>query len=838
MKNKTCIFTIVSNNYLHYANTLFESVAKYCPDADLYLGLCDKKTEDTRCDLATVIEMTDLDIPDISRFIYQYSILELNTAIKPYVIEQLMDKGYDTVIYFDPDIKLYDTIEPMLELLTKHNVLLTPHLTNLLDDGKLPDELGILQAGSYNLGYIGLRTCDETRKLVKWWQSKLYKECVVDISRGLFVDQKWMDMVPSMFEGVYICRDEGWNVAYWNLNHRDIVKVGEEQFEVNGRPLMFFHYSGYSITAKTLSKHQTRFDKTSKGPALVELCEIYNEALKRNGIDHFQSLAYAYNRFSDGVKVPDAARRIIRDDAFFDSIDFFAPEQMTSVYDYLNSPSKAAEDSPILISRLAERLWRQREDLQVTFPDIFVSDSTQFAGWVLHAAEKEAGFSEEYLTPIRRSLTTATVRNRSPQVAGPQRSSLQQKLFRTFWDNRTLLPLPLRLKLGKSVANWAFQKAFESNNIGSIYELNYGVNLIGYMNAESGVGEAGRASYRGLVSAEVPHVVMDYRVGNFSRMEEKIDCEFSLRPEYDVNLIHVNADQSRVVRDSLGEQVFRDRYNIGYWYWEMPEFPDFWDFAFEQVDEIWVATQYTHAAISQKTDKPVYLIPPNVKVEAPNARTRAEFDLNDEEFVFFHMSDVLSMPDRKNPIDVVRAFKLAFDKHPAKPVRLLLKISNLEHQPELADEIYSAAENDQRISLIKGYLDREQLNSLMGSIDAYVSLHRAEGFGLPIAEAMAHGKVAIATYWSGNVDFMTAENSLPVSYELVELQEDVGPYQTGQVWANPDINDAAEKMFFVAQDEGLVKTLSEQAKKTIEEGFSANATGAAIRSRLQELCGN
>lgn len=204
----TCIFTIVSNNYLHYANTLFESLTEHCPNVDLVLGLCDLKTAETDCPAAhDIIAINQLDIPQLGTFIYQYSILELNTAIKPYIIELLMKRGYRKVIYFDPDIRVFRSLDEMLALLDRHNVLLTPHLTDILDDGKTPTELQILQAGSYNLGYIALRTCEETLKLVKWWQDKLYKECVVDLPRNLFVDQKWMDLVPSMFDGVYINRD-------------------------------------------------------------------------------------------------------------------------------------------------------------------------------------------------------------------------------------------------------------------------------------------------------------------------------------------------------------------------------------------------------------------------------------------------------------------------------------------------------------------------------------------------------------------------------------------------------------------------------------------------------
>lgn len=830
---KVCIFTIVSNNYLHYANTLFDSVREHCPNADLALGLCDKLTDGTHCPGADIIEMQSLNIPHISRFIYQYTILELNTAIKPYVIEELMNRGYDAVIYIDPDIKLFSTIDPMLKLLEQHNVVLTPHLTNLLDDGKLPNELGILQAGSYNLGYVGLANSHETKKLVKWWQEKLYKECVVDISRGLFVDQKWMDMVPSIFDGVYICRDEGWNVAYWNLNHRDIEEVAKGQFEVNGRPLMFFHFSGYSIEATTLSKHQNRFKKTDKGPALQKLCKIYDSCLTENGIGKYKNLDYAFSQFADGVNVPDAARKIIKDEAFFDEVDFFNSADMRLVHDFLNKKVKS-HSRKTSISLVTHALWKSRMDLRDAFPDVLGNDSMPFIEWLLAAAQKEANFSEIYLEQLENELYEYKKLN-SQLNQTVKKPTIFSSLMQKAWNNRELIPLPIRLKLGASLATWAFNKAYSNNS--AVKGVKYGLNLIGYMHAESGVGEAARSSHRGAQNARVPVSIIDYRVGNLSRMSEKVGSKIDNESKYSINLIHVNADQAKVVRDSLGNEYFSGKYNIGYWYWELPEFPSMFEFAFEQVDEIWVATTYILNAVAAKTTKPVKLIPPNVQVEASDQFELEQYGIGAEDFVFFHMSDVLSMPERKNPLGVVKAFRKAFVSNPDKQVKLLLKVSNLAHQPELETQINAEIEEDSRIIIVNGYLDRDKLNNLMGSIDCYVSLHRAEGFGLPIAEAMCLGKPVIATMWSGNADFMNAENSLPIKFELIKLEKTIGPYEKGQVWAEPCLDDAAEKMYHLVGNSELQESIGEAAKLTICQHFSPESSGQAIKARIDELTG-
>ncbi|UUY09842.1 glycosyltransferase [Pseudomonas sp. J452] len=839
MNRDICIFTIVSNNYLHYANTLFESLQEHCPSADLVLGLCDLKTADTDCPTADdIVSIDQLEIPQLGTFIYQYSILELNTAIKPYIIELLMKRGYRKVIYFDPDIRVFRPLDEMLGLLDQHNVLLTPHLTDILDDGKTPTELQILQAGSYNLGYIALRTCEETLKLVKWWQDKLYKECVVDLPRNLFVDQKWMDLVPSMFNGVYINRDTSWNIAYWNLNHRQLGQDSQGSYTVDGKPLTFFHFSGFSIDASTLSKHQNRFNKNSNR-ALRALCTLYETALQRNGIERFSSLPYAFSLFADGVKVPDAARRLIRTSNKLGDIDFFDSSQCPHIHAALNRRVTSPRDG-IALTALALALWESREDLRTAFPVVDTIDSIRFADWLLESAPREAGLHDIYLQPIRAEVERG--RSQIAQQPASPVSHVSSRLFRLAWQQRKRIPLNLRIAL-YPYAGWVLRKAYPRPLLTAPGQeaapalpssLETGINLIGYLHAESGVGEAARASLRALRCSELPYSLIDYRLGNISRMGEVIDGHVN-EALYPINLMHVNADQTRVAREHLGKELFDGRYTIGYWYWEMPEFPDFLHFAYEQVDEIWVSTEYNRQAISKYTDKPVHVIPPAIEVKIEKPLSRADLHLPEDHFIFLHMSDVLSIPQRKNPMGVVEAFRLAFADKPEAKVKLIIKLSNLDHQPELSEAIFAAMDEEPRIQLIHEYLDRNTLNNLLNACDCYVSLHRAEGFGLPIAEAMYLGKPVIATNWSGNVDFMNEENSLPVSYELVELTKDYGPYKKGQFWAEPSQKDAATKMYEVYKQEDRAKTIGSLAAQHIMSSNSALKVSAQQKSRCTEI---
>lgn len=497
----------------------------------------------------------------------------------------------------------------------------------------------------------------------------------------------------------------------------------------------------------------------------------------------------------------------------------------------------------IALSALALALWESRADLRAAFPAVETIDSIRFADWMLESAAREAGLNEIYLQPIRAEV------ERSHQLLGQQSVSpveqVSSRLFRLAWQQRKRIPLNLRIAL-YPYAGWALRKAYPRSTQALPHETNCtnaialpssqetGVNLIGYLHAESGVGEAARASLRALRSSGLPFSLIDYRLGNISRMGEELGGHTN-EALYPINLLHVNADQTRIARGHLGKELFEGRYTIGYWYWEMPEFPDFLHFAYEQVDEIWVSTEYNRKAIAKYTDKPVHVIPPAIEVKIDKPLSREELHLPEDHFIFLHMSDVLSIPQRKNPLGVVEAFRLAFADKPEAKVKLVIKLSNLDHQPELSEAIFAAMNEDPRIQLIHEYLDRNTLNNLLDACDCYVSLHRAEGFGLPIAEAMYLGKPVIATNWSGNVDFMNEENSLPVSYELVELAEDYGPYKKGQHWAEPNIIFAAAQMSKLHQTPDIAEKLGIAARQHLENHYSSHRIASLIKARAHEV---
>jgi glycosyltransferase involved in cell wall biosynthesis len=236
-----------------------------------------------------------------------------------------------------------------------------------------------------------------------------------------------------------------------------------------------------------------------------------------------------------------------------------------------------------------------------------------------------------------------------------------------------------------------------------------------------------------------------------------------------------------------GPAFFAGRYNIGSWWWELPEFPEIWAGAFRHFDEIWAGTQFIASAIAMKSPIPVVLVPPVVSIGSVRGGRKSDFGIADDETMFLFVFDFLSVFARKNPLGVVEAFRRAFPGGTER-VRLVIKTINGEYDPANRARLAKAAGADARIGVIDEYFSRGRKNELLGACDAYISLHRSEGFGYTLAEAMALGKPVIGTAWSGPADFMTTSNSFPVRYDIVELTDDHGPYSAGQrnpMWTTP-----------------------------------------------------
>lgn len=357
-----------------------------------------------------------------------------------------------------------------------------------------------------------------------------------------------------------------------------------------------------------------------------------------------------------------------------------------------------------------------------------------------------------------------------------------------------------------------------------------GVNLVGYIRAEMGVGEAARGVARALHSRHVPFVVLDYSYGNPSRQTDHSWLHMvTTNPHFDTNILCLNADVVQEAIARLPATLRSGRYNIGMWVWELPDFPDRWLSSFSVVDEIWAPSTFVRDSLANKAPVPVHRIPYAVHVPDGPFRSRQSFGLPEKRYQFLTMYDTHSIADRKNPKGALDAFFQAF--HPDdESVSLVMKVNNMDAAQDA--DIRRLIGTRKNVFVIDQTLDRQDVASLIAVSDCFVSLHRSEGFGLVIAEAMGLGKPAIATYWSGNVDFMNDENSACIGYQLVPLEQAVGPYDAGQMWAEPNIEEASEWMVRLRNDPLLGYSLGQSGAQTIKEWFSADAVGQAIAERL------
>ena len=305
---RTAVFSIISPNRRHYARVLMASVQRNHPAWDRFVVLVGETSASDRDEESfTTVPLEALPLPSPRRFCFRYTILELNTAVKPWMFEHLFARGYGRVVYLDPDIFVYSPLIEIDAAPSETFLMLTPHLTGSIGGDDHPSERAILQCGAYNLGFLAVSRRPTLARFLAWWQEKLEFQCVVEIERGLFVDQKWMDLAPGLFPDVAILRHEGYNVAYWNLRQRSVVGAGG-RIAVNGQPLRFFHFSGVDpADPDMVSRHDGRLRIGDVGDAR-KLIEDYGVALRAAGREAFENAPYAFGVFADGARVPDVAR--------------------------------------------------------------------------------------------------------------------------------------------------------------------------------------------------------------------------------------------------------------------------------------------------------------------------------------------------------------------------------------------------------------------------------------------------------------------------------------------------------------------------------------------------
>ncbi len=964
--------TIVSKNYLAMARVLCSSFLAHHPGARFFVALADRNDGyiDAAAEQFTLLELSELGVPAPDVYCYQYNILEINTAIKPVALKQLLeDPTIEKIAYLDPDIRVFRPLDEVWDSLDDHSVVITPHMREPFGDGKSPNELAIIQSGTYNLGFIALKNDAEAGKLLEWWAERLYLDCVVDIPRGLFTDQKWIDLVPAYFESVKILRCPSYNVAYWNLHERLLTEV-DGHFRSDGVPLAFFHFSGFNPRKpKVLSKHQDRH-QISDSPHLEAIFSGYRDALIAAGYLETCQWPYAFKTLANDVVLGDPIHLVVRwclakgipfpspmaepDDfcrflmtptrrfdghevapivlailklrpdvraafpgAAADKLDegFLAwlndngkselglvdlvtgfgrwltrKNSVVAIVDVYHSQPELMEEFPAAfrsqagfqafsgwLRKRACREYREldrvdverfhaasggvwkvlnlffgRVDLQKVFNGIGTEESIRaFIVWVRSSLDQMVGITEDevelFLVWLHHNSTLVSKINLAYNSWIRERIGFIPNIFAfaqlvdsfflikvglnddqiRSWLVRDFMPSPLQHLVAHYQSNPVLKRRFPSafssqaeceelvdyvilnsdvlewvssawvarlrTEATELERIRSVVNVAGCLQATTGMGESSRSMVATLVAGRKK--VEPYTIPSVFTTQDGVDIDPSGMIFGRVNLLAettivvANADTTEVVNRLYPAPCVNGR-RVGYWVWETETLPVRWASTADHYDEIWSPSRYAAKAIERTIRRPVRVVPHVVDIRdaAEIKGDRRRFGLPADGFIFAYFFDQKSFLERKNPEGVIAAFTAAFAGR--DDVYLLLKVST----PRPGDYRYErikAMVRNRNIIWVERSLNRRDVLTLMASVDAYVSLHRSEGFGLTMAEAMVLGKPTIGSAYSGNLDFMNDENAYLVKTERKRLGRDIGPYRADSWWGEPDLEDAA-----------------------------------------------
>jgi len=484
-----------------------------------------------------------------------------------------------------------------------------------------------------------------------------------------------------------------------------------------------------------------------------------------------------------------------------------------------------------LITNLMHLIWLSRKDLQIAFDISTKKGQEGFLAWYQVSVMREYGIRPE-VAQQRESImrTESAIRNFGKRLPAPIRKlgkelwmRLLARAARNVARNADLLGKSAKHELGAAKTTGADGMP--------------GANLIGYAHAELGMGEHVRMTAAALDATDVTFCVLNFDVGVPSRKLASLDHgEITTDNEYSVNVFHINADQMLAAYCHLGHGFFANRYNIGYWAWELSKCPEASVPVIEMVDEIWAPSRFIQAAFSEKTGKPVEYMPLCVTLQPFQVRRRIEFGLPENHFLFLFAFDFLSYVERKNPFAVIRAFQVAFPDRSSR-VGLVIKVMNGDLKSTQWRRMMNLIDNDKRIHIINKTMSRSDVLALIDSCDSFVSLHRSEGFGRGPAEAMLLGKPVIVTNYSGNTDFTRPDNSCLVDYRLIPVETGQYMFEDGQVWADPDVEHAAWHMRRLVANPAAAAEIGLRGKEFISANFNQSVIGRIYARRLKDIMG-
>ena len=365
----------------------------------------------------------------------------------------------------------------------------------------------------------------------------------------------------------------------------------------------------------------------------------------------------------------------------------------------------------------------------------------------------------------------------------------------------------------------------------------FGVNLIGYAFGQLGIGEDARMAARAMLAVGIPMTMLNFSPGSdIPQNDRSMANHVSSDGNFTFNIFCLTAEEHGRFYAERGRSQFVDRYNIGYWPWELSQWPQHWVMLLDLVDEVWVSTQHTYDALAPVCKKPLFRMPMAVELGpitpfTSRLQVREAFKLPSKAKLFCFAFDLNSSVDRKNPQACVDAFLAAFPitEFSEQAVGLVIKVHKPINRNSAWEKLKKLAAEDERIHIIEGTLSRPDLLALYAACDCFISLHRAEGFGRGLAEALQLGLHVICTGYSGNVDFCNAPYADLVDYRLIKVKKNQYPHSEGQVWADPNVEHAAGLM------RHFVLRPPRHRYKTSWPEFSPEVVGKCYQERLMQI---
>ena len=578
----------------------------------------------------------------------------------------------------------------------------------------------------------------------------------------------------------------------------------------------------------------------------------YSADLLASGYHESSRRTYAWSRFDAGPRVTPEMRALFREQPAGRFPDPFAtagarsflrwlitppPRWLGRVIEAIGAPWRwsrrkpaSARPRPGVMPQLG-RLYDSHAELPHLFPSAFVeeADAPAFLEWITVHAD-ELALPASALAAIR-NLVAAQPGRRIADIYR-SRPDLQEAFPDALAGEAGFLEW-LRVsgwneyRIEPDGVLWFARGTAQRAHLRPPGRRAEGARVVGYLHAESGMGQLARATLQALRTAGWPADALAFDDGHHRDGDHSATGKPDGEPR-PVSIVVLTAHDALRQRSLVA--ALPGSYRIGYWPYELESLPAEVDPAFAMFDEIWTLSRFSAAAVAERSPIPVHTVWP--AVDEPAAGPDGSGLVDPEDFTFLFIYDFLSETERKNPFALVRAFREAF--HARDKVRLVIKTMNGGLRPHELRRLGDAVAG-LRVTLVDRYLSASERWALMAACDAYVSLHRAEGFGFTLAEAMILGKPVVATYYSANVEYMTPWNSFPVPYRLVEVAEDCASYRRGQLWAEPDLAAAAGLLRSAFTDREGARARGERGRADVRRMLSPAACGERMGRRLRAI---